>query len=215
MKKMTTLYHINYVNHIGTITQDINPENVWVFEDKENIIATAKKDGTACRITVKDIQLILWKRYDRKLTKKAFFRKKKDKTFIPKITDYKPISNEFEVCNELPDPITGHWPGWLPTDRNDNADQYHIEAWDRCNHILEPGTYELVGPKIQGNPYNLEYHELWKHGAHILYNVPLEFHLLKEYLRELHEEGIVFHHTDERMCKIRRKDFGFNWPINR
>ena len=49
-----------------------------------------------------------------------------------------------------PDPVTGHWPHWVACDRNNPADH---------------GTYELVGPKVQGNPEQFEVHTLAAHGA--------------------------------------------------
>lgn len=40
---------------------------------------------------------------------------------------------------------------------------------------------------------------------------PITFESLKTFLGKIEIEGIVFHHPDGRMCKIRRSDFGFKW----
>lgn len=144
-------------------------------------IATVKFEGTACLI--KDG--ILYKRYDAK----------KGKTppvgFIPA---------------QDADPVTGHWPGWIMVG-DGPEDKYHRAA---SHQGLEDGTYELVGPKIQGNRYGLTGYELWKHGSKVVH-VERTREAIIEWLESHHEEGLVFHHPDGRMAKIRRKDFGFVW----
>lgn len=75
----------------------------------------------------------------------------------------------------------------------------------------EDGIYEAVGPKIQGNPEKLEAHQLIKVVPHIsdLGPVPRDFEGLKEFLSVWDIEGVVFHHPDGRMAKIKKRDFGF------
>lgn len=55
------------------------------------------------------------------------------------------------------------------------------------------------------------------HGTYILTDLEdYTFESIKQYLSCKAIEGIVFHHRDfydDRMCKIRRKDFGFDWPV--
>ena len=73
----------------------------------------------------------------------------------------------------------------------------------------EDGTYELCGKKVQGNPENIEGHKLIKHGSEVLSLEDDSFEYIKQYLTENDIEGIVFHHrNDDRMCKIRKSDFG-------
>jgi len=76
----------------------------------------------------------------------------------------------------------------------------------------EDGTYELCGEKIQKNPEHLINSELIRHGREVLPISDFSFEGLRNYLSnpDIDIEGIVFHHkTDGRMCKIRKKDFGF------
>src|SRR5690606_34157990 len=141
-----------------------------------------KFDGTCCM--VKDG--ILYKRYDAKKGKTP------PEGFIPA---------------QDPDPNTGHWPGWLRVSPDKPEDKWHIEAHDP---ELPDGTYELVGPKVQGNKYKLKKHELWEHGARVL-SEPVTFNELKEWLKDKDIEGIVWHHSDGRMVKIKKKDFGLKW----
>lgn len=185
MKKISTLYKKD-PNDLGRVINEINPENAWVFTD-EGVKATRKFDGTACAI----IDGQLYKRYD----------VKKGKT-VP----------EGAIPCQEPDHITGHWPHWIKCEVGNSADKFHIEGYRNLieDYIYEDGTYELCGPKIQGNPEEFDRHVLIKHGVHVLQGLvyPMDFENLKTYLEVVNIEGIVFHHPDGRMCKLRKSDFG-------
>jgi hypothetical protein len=43
--------------------------------------------------------------------------------------------------------------------------------------------------------------------------VERSFSGIREYLRKTPIEGIVFWKDGEPMCKIKRTDFGFEWPV--
>lgn len=68
----------------------------------------------------------------------------------------------FEPAQPGPDPITAHWPGWLPVG-DVPEDRWHREALATAD-TLPDGTYELVGPKMQGNAAHLDRHILIPHG---------------------------------------------------
>lgn len=107
-----------------------------------------------------------------------------------------------------PDPVTKHWPGWLEVDKNNPMDQWFVEAF---TGMEADGTYELVGPKIQGNPEKQEKHKLVSHrGAEQFIDCPRTFGGIREFLLHRDIEGIVFHHPDGRMVKIKKKDFGLS-----
>jgi hypothetical protein len=73
----------------------------------------------------------------------------------------------------------------------------------------EPGTYELVGPKINGNPEGYSTHQLIGHaGAERIVNTDRSFEGIRLLLNGLNVEGIVWHHQDGRMAKIKKRDFG-------
>jgi hypothetical protein len=160
----------------------------WVLEGEGT--ATVKWDGTACKI--EDGKL--YKRYDARQGRTP------------------PAG--FQPCQDAPDFATGEWPGWVPvTDLPE--DRWHREAFLGPGIVnWEPGTYELIGPKVQGNPYGLTLHLLTRHGARKADLRGRSFMAIGEHLEEVFHEGIVFHHPDGRMAKIRRKDFGFSWPLN-
>lgn len=65
----------------------------------------------------------------------------------------------------------------------------------------------MCGPKVQGSPEKFETHVLVRHGAEMLINVPTTFDGIRDYLASREIEGIVWHHPDGRMVKIKKKDF--------
>ena len=141
--------------------------------------ATRKWDGTCC--LVRDGKL--FKRYE----------VKKGKT----------PPADFEPANDV-DSSTGKQQGWRPVG-DGPEDAYHREAFEGTE---ADGTYELVGPKIQGNPEQFDSHVLVPHGIHDV-DAPRTFDELKEWFdgpgRDI--EGVVWWH-DGSMVKIKAKDFG-------
>jgi hypothetical protein len=181
MKKISTLFKKD-PNDLGRVINEINPENEWAFIDG---IATRKFDGTAAAI----INGELYKRYDAKKGRK--------------------IPDDAIACQEA-DAITGHHPHWLKCEISKNDDKYFFEGFDALEN-KEDGTYELCGEKVQGNPEKIKGHKLIKHGCEVLQLPSLEFEKLKAFLSDDSNdiEGIVFHHKSyDRMCKLRKSDFG-------
>ena len=191
MKKIPTLFEREYKDHkvVGINPVLTSPDLQWVLDGKG--IATEKIDGTCCAI----INGKFYKRYDAKKGKK-------------------PPENAIPCCD--PDPITGHWPHWIPVSEEDPSSWWHMVAKENAEMVTEEplcdGTYEAVGPHFQGNPYHLDRDVLIRHGLHILY-VERTFEGIKKYLEEHEIEGIVFWKDGEPQCKIKRSDFGFKWPV--
>lgn len=105
------------------------------------------------------------------------------------------------------DENTGKTVGWVPVG-DGPEDKWHREAFKPG---LEDGTYELLGPKVQGNKDGQNFHVLIPHGREPINGDPRSFDEIKAWLAEHHVEGIVWHHGDGRMAKIKRRDFGFRW----
>jgi hypothetical protein len=184
MQKIISLFQRNYDgDHL--VRNEVVPGAEWVINGEG--IATRKWDGACCMI--KDGEL--YKRYDSKKGKTP------PEGFIPA---------------QEPDIITGHWPGWLKVGEG-NEDVRHREALTNSLEVglLEDGTYELVGPKINGNKDKFGKHGLIKHGAFKQYTAPRTFNELKTWFADKDIEGIVWHHPDGRMAKIKKKDFGYKW----
>ena len=186
MKKMSTLFVVEYDKGKRTIEETIRPENEWIFEP--GVLATVKFDGTAAMV----LDGILYKRYDAKNGKKA------PEGALP--------------CQPLPDPITGHHPHWVKVTEDNPADKYFCEAFKGLKFF--DGTYELCGEKVGINAEGIVGHTLIKHGY--IKIVGLEwankgtiFENIKQYLRVTDIEGIVFRGAGGKYCKIRKTDFGF------
>jgi len=183
MRKIISLFKREYEGP-RLVYDEVVPGAEWVLAGEGK--TTVKFDGTACM--VHDSKL--YKRYD----------VKKGRT----------PPEGFEAAQD-PDPMTGHWPGWVLIGDGPD-DKWHREALEHSIGIGN-GTYELVGPKIQRNPYNLTEHALWMHGSIVIDpQPPRDYFGLRYFFRYHQIEGIVWHHPDGRMVKIKRRDFGFSWP---
>ena len=71
----------------------------------------------------------------------------------------------------------------------------------------------IIGPHFQSNPYHLEQDTLVRHGATVIELNNRSFEGIRDYLRRNAIEGIVFWKDGKPRCKIKRRDFGFKWPI--
>ena len=109
-------------------------------------------------------------------------------------------------CESKPDPVTYHQPFWVPVGQG-NEDTMFRDALSNATNLVDGATYELVGPKVQDNMYSLDRHELWRHGSEVITDdIELTYNGIKDWLSKNEVEGIVFHHKDGRMTKVRRKD---------
>ena len=111
--------------------------------------------------------------------------------------------------------------GWVPVDRAARGDRAPVAAWDAYHadngYCAPDGTYELVGPKVQGNPYGLPAPMLVSHASPRLRVLapdtpPRTFEGLRAWLAAYAVEGLVWHHESGAMAKIKRRDFGWPWP---
>jgi len=180
MKKIPCLFKRDYTKSERPIINEVLEGSEWVINGEG--IATKKYDGTCCLIEN-------GKFYKRRTIKKG-----------------KEIPIDFIPATEI-DEITGKQEGWVTVNK---IDKYHMEAFNKQYYTLLNGTYELCGPKVQGNPENFQHHILIKHGYDILRNAPRNFNDLKKYFIIHNIEGIVWHHPNGRMVKIRGVDFGIN-----
>lgn len=190
MKKIKSLFVREFgEDHSVTVTCEVTEGCEWVLNGEGK--ATRKWDGTCTKVE----DGIIYRRYDCKEGRTP------PVGFIP---------------TDNPDPITGHWPGWIKIDKyNPKGDEKffvegYINTFGSIDTIPENGTYELCGPKILGNPEKLESHMLIKHGEEIL-TVPRDYDGIRQFLKDNYIEGIVFHRGNGDMCKIKRVDFGFEW----
>jgi len=205
MKKIKTVFIIDRNTNLAT--NEVLKENEWVLNGEGK--ATIKFDGTACMI--KDG--VLFKRWNRKLTKKALRKiknaKRNDITLNIDDTFFKELPNGAIACNDTFDPVTFHFPHWVPVG-DGNEDIFHREGFNDLENIVD-GTFELCGPKFRCNPHMLNSNKLFKHGDIEVEIKDRTFENIKNVLENLNGEGLVFHHEDGRMVKIRCKDFNIDW----
>ncbi len=167
---------------------EVTPGCEWVIEGIGT--ATRKYDGACCMIK----EGVFYKRYDAKHGK------------IPP-AGFMPAQD--------PDPVTGHWTGWVRVVRGNPADKWFIIAcentFDKCDVVPRDGTYEACGPHFGTNAEHQAEDCLIRHGVDVLAISAdqLTYEGLKAFLAPLDIEGIVFYHPDEvQMCKVKKRDFG-------
>jgi hypothetical protein len=186
MKKIPTLFIREFDGkRIVKVTPAVTPGMEWVLDGAGE--ATLKIDGSCCAI----LDGVFYKRYDAKRGKQ-------------------PPAEAIPCCD--PDPITGHWPHWVPVSAENPNDKWFLEAFRNTEPPLADGTYEAIGPHFRGNPYGLAADSLQRHGAQIIADMPRSFDGIREYLRDHDIEGVVFWRDGAPQCKIKRTDFGFRWP---
>lgn len=181
MNKIPTLFQRDPVN-MAVVTREVNPTCQWVIDGEG--VATRKYDGT-CVMYDGDRW---WAR-----------REVKPRKGTP--ADFVAVST---------DEITGKTVGWEPMEQSAFARWHHaaLEYHTALDQELKVGTYELIGPKVNGNPEHSNTHMLVAHAdAERIHSVPLDFEGLKNRLCAFAYEGIVWHHPDGRMAKLKRRDF--------
>ena len=192
MQKIISVFQRNYEGD-RLIRDEVVPGAEWVLAGEGS--ATRKFDGACCMLRGAD----LYKRRELRM----------GATPPP----------GFEPAQEADD-VTGAVPGWMPVGDGPEDQWFRAALFnkvaadkDRGFDFPSSGTYEAVGPHFGGgahdkNPESLSGDILLKHGGFLLLSVPRTFDGIREYLAPADIEGIVFHHPDGRMAKVKKKDYG-------
>lgn len=190
MNKIPTIYQRDPANPKRVI-KAITPGCEWVFDCGSPAVATRKYDGVCFMYDGPDTNQ-WWQR-----------REVKPEQTVP------PNFVEISV-----DATTGKRMGWIPARQSDRYNNAFLPALLRLtSHFrsLNPGTYELLGPSINGNPEKCHAHALVAHAdASRISDVDMTWPRIQWQLRRLQAygyEGIVWHHPDGRMAKIKVRDF--------
>ncbi len=178
MKKIPTLFIRDPATNLRHVSREVHPDCQWVIDGEGG--PTRKLDGTCVLIR----GLSVFKRREVKAGKAP--------------------PDGFELIET--DPKTGNRVGWVAVG-DGPEDKWHREALQNLDALLPGGTYELCGPKVQGNPEGYPEHTLRRHGSIGLDDVPRSFRALSRWLHDRPYEGVVWHHQDGRMAKIKKKDF--------
>jgi len=184
VKKIPTMFERDWEGDRSRVLDRVNPVCQWVFDGEG--VATRKLDGACCRIRAG----VLYKR-----------RELREGDVPP--PNFETLSFDEETKKTV---------GWVPVG-DGPEDRWFREAFYalETNVGSTEGTYELIGPKVNGNPEGARVHVLAKHGlllAGPLDNVPRSFEGLRAWFKDRDVEGVVFHHPDGRMAKIKKRDFG-------
>lgn len=191
MRKIPSLY---VRGADGSLTGQINPACEWVVRGEG--VSTRKLDGSCCLYRFGR----LWRRHQ--------------------VGRETPIGFQ-EVDRDL---VTGKVFGWVPVG-DGPADQWHREGL-RSNldgsalphavalgmtglDMLENTTYELLGPKVNGNAERQPIHWLAEHGRIKLdlAGAP-SLDALRWWLEGKDVEGVVWWHPDGRRAKLKLRDLG-------
>jgi hypothetical protein len=190
MRKIPTLFNRD-PEDMRRVVPTVHPDCQWVLDGEG--VATRKIDGTCVML---DDEGRWWGRRE----------VKPGKTPPP---NYRPVET---------DPATGKTVGWEPIDQSGFRKAFQ----DALNHTpplngapgpaYRPGTYELIGPKVNGNPERVPHHMLVNHDDT---QRIMPFSLTYEGIRDTclqvlapeGWEGLVWHHPDGRMAKVKVRDF--------
>lgn len=164
------------------VTETITPGCEWVLAGQG--ITTIKKDGTNVRATVSDGKLTLMeKRRNPSREEKA----------------------------------AGAEPGYVQIEPSDPSNKHILAAFEATDFTGWPdGAHpcEALGPKIQGGIESKvpTLYAFTIDPERLSASRPTTFEGIRFLLSGLNVEGLVWHHPDGRMAKIKRRDFGFKWP---
>lgn len=194
MRKIPTVFVRDHESGLRYVSREPHPDCGWVFDGEGQ--PTRKYDGTCVMFDGEK----WWARREVKPGKAT-------------------PANFVHVGH---DETTGKTVGWEPVEQSSFA-KYHAEAleygvgighWERQAGPQKDQTYELVGPRVNGNPEHVDRHLLVDHGymAAVDYDemrsLPRDFDGIGKWLAAHPDwEGVVWHHPDGRMAKIKRKDF--------
>lgn len=185
MNKIPTVFRRN-PDRMQNVLPEVNPGCEWVLEGEGT--ATRKYDGTCVMFD----GTAWWARRE--------------------VRPGKQTPDNFAPVEQ--DPATGKTVGWVPIHQS-GFSRWFLDAYERLpGSGSEPGTYELCGPKVQGDPDKFGRHVLVKHSsAQTIIEPsigPRTFESIRDEVLVLGDrgyEGIVYHHPDGRMAKIKARDF--------
>ena len=193
MKKIPTLF-LRDPENPRRLTPTVHPDCQWVLDGEGK--ATRKYNGACCAIL-----------------KDGLFVKRRE------VKDGQEPPEDFIQTGAS----GGKVQGWVPV-TGFREDRWFREAYRHISEVtnrrltaghiwsfasgLVPGTYELCGPKVQGNPEGFSQHVLIAHAEAEVLQAPRTYEELEKFLLgDFPYEGIVWHHPDGRMAKIKKKDF--------
>lgn len=197
MKKIPTLF-VRDPENLGSVLPEVHPDCQWVVDGEGT--ATRKYDGTCVKLEYVDGEL---RAMARREVKKG---KNPPPNFVTEQVDW----------------TTGKTVGWEPMEQSSfrkffqEAMEPVLEFGGLTGTVVPAGTYELIGPKINGNPEGADCHRLESHANAERIDWTDDrpgvtfFESMRDMVLWLAEdgiEGVVWHHPDGRMAKLKGRDF--------
>lgn len=194
MQKIATLFVRNPEDRRFVLPQ-VNPGAEWVVAGEG--VATRKYDGTCVMfdpllgseglgIVVADTAVL-----------QGWWTRREVKIGRDYPADYIAVEH---------DSTTGKTVGWEPADRSPFG-VFLAQAVGELPDEPHVGTHELIGPKINRNPEKVKGHILVAHAKADILDAPRDYEGLRRWLPSQPYEGVVWHHPDGRMVKVKRRDF--------
>lgn len=205
MKKIPSIFQRLERSSLVNV-DNVMPECTWVFEENAQMLITVKHDGTPVRY------------------KNGVFQQRRTlKSKLDPGTEGIPQPKDFELCQVGPtfddESKQWEWPGWVPLETQFKAlvDEAVVSRGGMKSEE-DNYTFELCGPKINGNPEGWDTHHLFIHGDQVVQCVEqgtLTVPLLLSLIKSLPYEGVVIYEGcgEMRMAKLKRRDLGLSWPI--
>jgi len=212
MKKIPTLFLRDYKT--GYVIPELNPACEWVMQDAWP--AHRKYDGTC-------VGLFLTVNGEVRINEGVGSDEITDQSQLGErwmarreVKQGYEFPDDFEI--EQFDPTTKKTFGWEPIEQSPFYKHFLEAEKDLEKRYL--GTYELCGPKINGNPENFKRHTLVHHwstdlisNVHVLdiheMSVEDAYEALKQTLGYMPIEGVVWYGVTNGMAKLKRKDFNY------
>jgi len=179
MRKIPTLFVRDEATNRRYVKNEVTPGCEWVLAGEG--IATRKYDGTCVAIN-------------------------EDGEWMARreVKAGKGAPENFVLIEH--DDVTGKSVGWEPAEQS-GFYKWLQEALGNPYERRYEDSYELCGPKVNGNPEKLDKHELIRHADAEELDAPRDFDGLATWLHSHSFEGIVWHHPDGRMVKLKKRDF--------
>lgn len=220
MQKIPTLFERDWEGDRSRVVDAVHPDCAWVTAGEG--VATRKYDGTACLIR----DGVLYKRLTVTVPAGATLAsggavQDDAGALVPLAAGFEAVAVDTSPGRK--GPVTKAT-GWVPVG-DGPEDEWHREAFGAHRSTPPDGIYELIGPKVQGNPEEALTHHLVEldteyddagvqtRGPKQFPDAPRDFEGLAGWLAGKNIEGLVWHHPDGRMAKIKLRDFGYARPV--
>lgn len=210
MRKIPTVFEREFGPDIDCpATKQVKPGCEWVLNGKASMYG--KIDGTCVGVFGSE----LYRRRTVDVSRIPVTQFDEWRELIGSVHTFLDAPKDWMPAQRLPRPNL-KWPGWIKVERGNPQHKWIVRAFHNTDPTFD-GTYEAIGPKIQGNPHCVNTHCLVSHGRpFITRTFKGGYDDIIDQLEALDQfEGFIFVRGDHQMAKVKRTDFGLEWPTNK